>query len=215
MAATRMAGSAATSLDHRHPGNRVLRKGRVSLPGRVYLVTTVTRGREHVFADFAAGCAAARCFEDARVLGDACMMAWVLMPDHGGRQPSACRTGKPDCRLPVLGRGVGVRVARMARSYNGTCGSGPWPRRMCGPGRAHGALLQRNLQERPMAATDVRAGSRAWRAPTTEFAGAAHGRDGCAGRIARMARSYNGTCRSGPWPRPTAIPVGRDPDRSR
>jgi REP element-mobilizing transposase RayT len=77
-----MAGSVATSLDHRHPGNRVLRNGRVSLPGRVYLVTTVTRGRDPVFANFVAGCGAARCFEDARVIGDACMLAWVLMPDH-------------------------------------------------------------------------------------------------------------------------------------
>ncbi|MGH8214282.1 MAG: transposase, partial [Rhodanobacteraceae bacterium] len=82
MPATKMAGSVAALLDHRHPGSRVLRKGRVPLPGRIYLVTTVTRGRDPVFADFAAGCAAARCFENGQLLGDACMLAWVLMPDH-------------------------------------------------------------------------------------------------------------------------------------
>lgn len=64
------------------PGTRTLRKGRVSLPGHVYLVTTVTRGRERVFLDFAAGCAAARCFEDPRILQHTRMLAWVLMPDH-------------------------------------------------------------------------------------------------------------------------------------
>lgn len=64
------------------PGSRALRKGRTSLPGHSYLVTTVTRERKRVFEDFAAGCAAARCFEDSLVLGDARMLAWVLMPDH-------------------------------------------------------------------------------------------------------------------------------------
>ncbi|HEU0187841.1 MAG TPA: transposase [Gallionellaceae bacterium] len=29
-----------------------------------------------------AACAAARCFEDEQLLGDARMLAWVLMPDH-------------------------------------------------------------------------------------------------------------------------------------
>lgn len=64
------------------PGSRALRKGRTSLPDHVYLVTTVTRDRKPVFANFAAGCAAARCFDDTGVLQDAHMLAWVLMPDH-------------------------------------------------------------------------------------------------------------------------------------
>lgn len=67
---------------HHQPGNRVLRKGRVSLAGHMYLITTVTRGREPLFSDFAAGCAAARCFDDTHVLRDTRMLAWVLMPDH-------------------------------------------------------------------------------------------------------------------------------------
>jgi REP element-mobilizing transposase RayT len=137
MAATRMAGSAATSLDHRHPGNRVLRKGRVSLPGRVYLVTTVTRGREHVFADFAAGCAAARCFEDARVLGDACMMAWVLMPDHahwliglgeGHTLATVVNRLKPASARNVNHCGIAVVRCGHAPSMTTPC----VPRKMCG-----------------------------------------------------------------------------------
>jgi putative transposase len=64
------------------PGHAALRPGRVSLPGQVYSITTVTIGRTAFFLDFATGCAAARCFENARFLGDAQMLAWVLMPDH-------------------------------------------------------------------------------------------------------------------------------------
>jgi len=64
------------------PGHRALRQGRVSLPHHVYLVTSATMKRQPFFQDFQAGCAAARCFEDRAILGDARMLAWVLMPDH-------------------------------------------------------------------------------------------------------------------------------------
>ena len=64
------------------PGQRSLRRGRVSLPHQVYLVTTATRQRQPVFLDFRAACAACRCFEDRALLGEARMLAWVLMPDH-------------------------------------------------------------------------------------------------------------------------------------
>lgn len=64
------------------PGNAALRKGRVSLEHGAYLVTTATIDRIKRFEDFAAGCAASRCFEDVTLLRDARMLAWVLMPDH-------------------------------------------------------------------------------------------------------------------------------------
>lgn len=64
------------------PGHRSLRKGRVSLPNHAYLVTTTTLNREPFFVDFEVACAAARCFEKPEILGDAQMLAWVLMPDH-------------------------------------------------------------------------------------------------------------------------------------
>jgi len=69
-------------LQEKTPGHRALRLGRVSIPNHVYLVTTATVSRQAVFQDFRAGCAAARCFEDRAILGDATMLAWVLMPDH-------------------------------------------------------------------------------------------------------------------------------------
>jgi REP element-mobilizing transposase RayT len=65
-----------------NPGHHALRKGRISLPHQVYLVTTATWQRQPVFLDFRAACTACRCFEDNALLGDARMLAWVLMPDH-------------------------------------------------------------------------------------------------------------------------------------
>ena len=64
------------------PGHRALRHGRVSLPGQIYNVTTATISRKPIFTNYAVACAAARCFEDNRLLVDAAMLAWVLMPDH-------------------------------------------------------------------------------------------------------------------------------------
>lgn len=65
-----------------NPGHAALRKGRVSVPNGVYLVTATTIERTKVFENFHAACAASRCFEDRRLLGNAAMLAWVLMPDH-------------------------------------------------------------------------------------------------------------------------------------
>ncbi|WP_295514666.1 transposase [uncultured Pseudomonas sp.] len=59
-----------------------LRRGRVSLPGQLYLLTSTTMDRRPLFADFHLACAAARAFNDLRLLGDAQLLAWVLMPDH-------------------------------------------------------------------------------------------------------------------------------------
>ena len=64
------------------PGHQALRKGRVSLPNHAYLITTTTMNGQRFFDEFNAGCAAARCFHSAAILGDAKMLAWVLMPDH-------------------------------------------------------------------------------------------------------------------------------------
>ena len=78
----RLADIGGMSQPHSSPGHHALRKGRSSEPGRVYLLTTTTAGRVPVFADALAAHAACRRFEDTRLLGDARMLAWVLMPDH-------------------------------------------------------------------------------------------------------------------------------------
>ena len=69
-------------MNNNGPGHQALRKGRVSLANHVYLITTTTINRQRFFDEFNAGCVAARCFENAAILGDAKMLAWVLMPDH-------------------------------------------------------------------------------------------------------------------------------------
>ena len=65
-----------------NPGHSALRKGRVSMPGQIYLVTTATLDRQPFFANFTAAQAAAQTFEDKAVLADAKLLAWVLMPDY-------------------------------------------------------------------------------------------------------------------------------------
>ena len=83
-----MESKTKTNLSHglpapnKKPGHQSLRRGRVSMPGQIYNITSVTVSRDPFFTNFLAGCAAARCFEDDRLLGDARMLAWVLMPDH-------------------------------------------------------------------------------------------------------------------------------------
>ncbi|ROH93218.1 transposase [Stagnimonas aquatica] len=63
-------------------GQRALRRGRHSQAGQVYLLTAVTLQRQPWFRDDAAARAAARSFGSQASLGDARLLAWVLMPDH-------------------------------------------------------------------------------------------------------------------------------------
>lgn len=64
------------------PGSQALRRGRVSLPQHAYHLRFATRDRHPVFADFWLGRSVAACLHDADLVGDAQMLAWVLMPDH-------------------------------------------------------------------------------------------------------------------------------------
>jgi putative transposase len=64
------------------PHGKDLRKGRVSLPGQVYHITTVTRNREPVFLDFLAARLLIQTLREAELLREASTLAFVLMPDH-------------------------------------------------------------------------------------------------------------------------------------
>ena len=64
------------------PHGKELRKGRVSLPAQVYHVTTVTLGREPVFADLRAARMLVGALREAQVRGEATTLAFVIMPDH-------------------------------------------------------------------------------------------------------------------------------------
>ena len=64
------------------PGHSALRKGRVSIPGQSYIVTTVTQDRRPIFTDFEVGCvvvAAMRQLHDRNAVES---LAFVVMPDH-------------------------------------------------------------------------------------------------------------------------------------
>ena len=64
------------------PGQQALRKGRVSIPGQIYLVTTTTNNRRPIFADWCVAHTAVQTFTKPRVLQQTQLLCWVLMPDH-------------------------------------------------------------------------------------------------------------------------------------
>lgn len=63
-------------------GHMALRKGRVSLPGHIYLLTTVTENRAPHFATTDLARTVCRMMLEHRTWGDATALCWVLMPDH-------------------------------------------------------------------------------------------------------------------------------------
>ncbi|MCC6561890.1 MAG: transposase, partial [Xanthomonadales bacterium] len=68
--------------DRDRPGHAALRKGRCSVPGWCYLVTTATAERLPWFAaDDVAGAVAAL-HADPGLIAEARLLSWVLMPDH-------------------------------------------------------------------------------------------------------------------------------------
>lgn len=64
------------------PRSHALRLGRYSEPGRIYLVTTVTRDRTPFFLDLAAARALIGALRFAQGQGHADTLAYVVMPDH-------------------------------------------------------------------------------------------------------------------------------------
>jgi REP element-mobilizing transposase RayT len=63
-------------------GYRALRRGRVSLPGQVYLLTTVAAYRRPLFGNVDTARVLSQCMHDDRCWGDSTLLCWVLMPDH-------------------------------------------------------------------------------------------------------------------------------------
>ncbi|HEX5307199.1 MAG TPA: transposase [Dyella sp.] len=79
------------------PGHHALRKGRVSIPGHAYLLTTVTALRTPWFLDPSLARLACRQMIDPVTWGDATPLCWIFMPDHwhglialGDRDDLAC-----------------------------------------------------------------------------------------------------------------------------
>ena len=67
------------------PGHQALRKGRRSLPGHIYLLTTTTADRTPWFLDTDLARAICQLMIEPKTWGDARPHCWVLMPDtwHG------------------------------------------------------------------------------------------------------------------------------------
>ena len=67
---------------HHKPGHVALRRGRVSIPGCIYLITATTKQRRPLFLDSDLGNLASASIAAASHWPDARLLAWVLMPDH-------------------------------------------------------------------------------------------------------------------------------------
>ena len=102
----------------RRPGQRALRKGRVSIAGQVYLVTTVVQSREPVFHDFPLARAAVRGLRTATNAVSARWLAWVLMPDHFHGLLSLGE-GSPLSTVMGLAKGRMAREVNQARGFAG------------------------------------------------------------------------------------------------
>jgi REP element-mobilizing transposase RayT len=64
------------------PRSRDLRKGRISIPGQTYLITSVIRGRTPVFGSLKAGRVLVQAMRRQQLEGSAETLAYVVMPDH-------------------------------------------------------------------------------------------------------------------------------------
>lgn len=67
---------------HPGPGYKALRRGRISLPGQSYFVTTVCHQRRRHFEKWDTASAFCRKFHSAELWKDSMLLCWVLMPDH-------------------------------------------------------------------------------------------------------------------------------------
>lgn len=66
----------------RKPGHAALRRGRASMPGQLYHVTTTTADRHCWFTELVLARLVARALNAADLLGASRTICWVLMPDH-------------------------------------------------------------------------------------------------------------------------------------
>jgi REP element-mobilizing transposase RayT len=69
-------------MERKQPHACNLRKGRVSIPGQVYLGTAVCRRRMPVFASFDAARTLIRILRNEHCRGSAQTLCFVVMPDH-------------------------------------------------------------------------------------------------------------------------------------
>ncbi|WP_201316203.1 transposase [Dyella sp. EPa41] len=91
-------------------GYRALRHGRVSLPGQLYLLTTVAAYRRPLFLNVDTARALSRCMCEGSCWGDASLLCWVLMPDHWH---GLVKLGERDSLATVMNRFKSVTAKRL------------------------------------------------------------------------------------------------------
>jgi len=101
------------------PGNKALRRGRHPFVGGIYHITTATRGRAPVFRDFECARAAAASIASPASIGDASLLAWVLMPDH---LHMLLQLGADRGLSPLVGR-IKARSAKAVQHVTGCKGA--------------------------------------------------------------------------------------------
>lgn len=103
-------------------GRQALRRGRVSIPGQLYLLTTVTRRREGLFADPVRARVACRVIHATPTWADSRLLAWVLLPDHWH--------GLLQLGDEPLGRVMNRFKAGVSRALHDSCAvdGAPWER---------------------------------------------------------------------------------------
>lgn len=99
-------------------GYHRLRKGRISLPHHMYLLTTVCSQRQPWFADDHAAEATTHSLRDPRLWRDSMPICWVLMPDHFHL---VLQLGSDESLPHLMNRikSVTSRAARNARQASG------------------------------------------------------------------------------------------------
>jgi REP element-mobilizing transposase RayT len=104
------------------PGYRALRKGRISIPGQPYLVTTVCHARRPWFAAWPVASDTCAALAEPRLWRDSSLLCWVLMPDHlhlllslGDTEP-----------LPRLVQRCKALTARAAKAASGQATGPVW-----------------------------------------------------------------------------------------
>ena len=101
-----------------------MRKGRVSLPGQLYLVTAVTHDRKALFNDFRLGRIVVREIMRSANNRGTNTLAFVVMPDHIHWLLSLAENNS----LPGVVAGVKRHSARQINDFSGCRGSPVWQR---------------------------------------------------------------------------------------
>ena len=96
----------------RFRGHAALRRGRISCPGGIYLVTFTTQDRATCFVDHGMATVACRAITDRRLWRHSELLAWVLMPDHWH---GIVRLGEAEPLSSLVGR-VKANSSRQVRA---------------------------------------------------------------------------------------------------